>query len=69
MTELTGIEDDEPVLNDLYRFDFGAGYDEEGHARGTVKAIGDGAHLVDLLEERGIHVPPHLLNARKESTS
>ncbi|MBA4606875.1 MULTISPECIES: CpaF family protein [Aeromicrobium] len=69
VTELTGIKDDEPVLNDLYRFDFGAGYDEDGHPRGTVKAVGDGAHLVDLLEERGIHVPPHLLNARKESAS
>lgn len=69
VTELTGIKDDEPVLNDLYRFDFGAGYDEDGHPRGTVKAVGDGAHLVDLLEERGIHVPPHLLNARKEPAS
>src|SRR5690606_30192798 len=31
VTELVGIEDDEPVLRDLYRFDFGAGYDEDGH--------------------------------------
>lgn len=69
VTELVGVEDDEPVLRDLYRFDFGAGYDEDGHPRGTVKAVGDGAHLVDLLEERGIHVPPHLLTAREESAS
>ncbi|GAA2088124.1 CpaF family protein [Aeromicrobium tamlense] len=69
VTELVGVQDDEPVLRDLYRFDFGAGYDEDGHPRGTVKAVGDGAHLVDLLEERGIHVPPHLLTAREESAS
>lgn len=69
VTELVGVEDDEPVLRDLYRFDFGAGYDEDGHPRGTVKAVGDGVHLVDLLEERGIHVPPHLLTAREESAS
>lgn len=69
VTELTGIKDDEPVLNDLYRFDFGAGYDEDGHPRGSVKAVGDGAHLIDLLDERGIKIPPHLLTARKESAS
>ncbi|MCD9154662.1 CpaF family protein [Aeromicrobium duanguangcaii] len=69
VTELVGIKDDEPVLRDLYRFDFGAGYDEDGHPRGTVKAVGDGAHLVDLLDERGIKVPPHLLTLRKESLS
>lgn len=69
VTELVGVKDDEPVLRDLYRFDFGAGYDEDGRPRGSVKAVGDGAHLVDLLEERGIRVPPHLLTARTETAS
>jgi len=64
VTELRGIENDEPVLNDLYRFDFGAGYDEDGHPRGTVQAVGDGATMIDLLEERGVKVPPHLLASR-----
>lgn len=61
VTELVGIKDDEPVLNDLYRFDFGAGYDEDGRPLGTVKRAGDGARMINLLEERGVSVPPHLL--------
>lgn len=68
VTELRGIENDEPVLNDLYRFDFGAGYDEDGHPRGTVQAVGDGATMIELLEERGVKVPPHLLALRTEAT-
>lgn len=63
VTELVGIKDDEPVLNDLYRFDFGAGYDEDGKPLGTVRRAGDGARMITLLEERGVKVPPHLLGA------
>jgi pilus assembly protein CpaF len=69
VTELSGIENDEPVLNDLYRFDFAAGYDEDGRPRGTVEAVGDGSRLITLLEERGVNVPPHLLTGRGESRS
>ncbi|GAA3544482.1 type II secretion system protein E [Aeromicrobium flavum] len=69
VTELIGIEDDQPVLRDLYRFDFGAGYDEDGHPRGSVQAVGDGVHLIEMLDERGIKIPPHLLTARKETAS
>jgi pilus assembly protein CpaF len=69
VTELIGIEDEQPVLRDLYRFDFGAGYDEDGRPRGSVQAVGDGVHLIEMLDERGIKVPPHLLTARKEIVS
>ncbi|MTB88885.1 CpaF family protein [Aeromicrobium senzhongii] len=69
VTELVGIEDDEPVLRDLYRFNFAAGYDEDGRPRGSVEPVGDGIHLIEMLDERGIAVPPHLLTARKEPVS
>lgn len=67
VTELTGVENDEPVLHDLYRFDFGAGYDVDGKPLGKVEAVGNGEHLVAVLEERGVKVPPHLLAQREES--
>ncbi len=66
VTELTGIKNDEPVLHDLYRFDFGAGYDVDGTPLGKVEAVGSGEHLVAVLEERGVKVPPHLLANRTE---
>lgn len=66
VTELTGVENDMPVLHDLYRFDFGAGYDVDGKPLGKVEPVGSGEHLVALLEERGIKVPPHLLAHRSE---
>lgn len=69
VTELVGIENNEPVLHDLYRFDFGAGYDVDGKPLGKVEPVGSGEHLVALLEERGITVPPHLLASRTEDYS
>ena len=69
MTELTGIKNEEPVLHDLYRFDFGAGYDVDGKPLGKVEAVGDGEHMVAILEERGVKVPPHLLAKRTEESA
>lgn len=69
VTELTGIENDEPVLNDLYRFNFAAGYDAEGSPLGEVGPVSSGEHLVHMLEERGVKVPPHLLAHRTEETA
>ncbi len=69
VTELTGIENDEPVLNDLYRFDFAAGYSEDGRPLGQVEKVGDGEHLTRVLEERGVKVPPHLLTKNTEGLS
>ncbi len=61
VTELTGIKNDEAVLNDLYRFDFAAGYSDDGRPLGEVKPVGSGDHLRSLLDERGIKVPQYLL--------
>lgn len=61
VTELIGVERDEAVLHDLYRFDFGAGYSDDGKPLGAVEPVGSGDHLASLLEERGIKIPPHLL--------
>ncbi|HPU12329.1 MAG TPA: CpaF family protein [Aeromicrobium sp.] len=67
VTELTGVENGEAVLHDLYRFDFAAGYSTEGKPLGQVEAVGSGEHLTSILEERGVSVPKHLLANRKES--
>ncbi len=67
VTELTGIERDEAVLHDLYRFDFAAGYSDDGHPLGEVKPVGSGEHLINVLEERGVKVPSRLLPSPMEA--
>lgn len=69
VTELTGVENDEPVLNDLYRFDFAAGYSDDGHPLGRIEPVGDGEHLRRVLDERGVTVPPHLLPRSTEGVA
>lgn len=69
VTELTGVENDEPVLNDLYRFDFAAGYSDDGHPLGRIEPVGDGEHLRRVLDERGVTVPPRLLPRSTEGVA
>lgn len=69
VTELTGVENDEPVLNDLYRFDFAAGYSDDGHPLGRIEPVGDGEHLRRVLDERGVTVPAHLLPRSTEGVA
>lgn len=61
VTELAGIESGEPVLNDLFRFDYSAGHDSSGRPLGSVLQVGSGQRIWKKLEERGVDVPAHLM--------
>lgn len=57
VTEVLGVEDDELVLQDLYKFDFGAGYDDSGTPLGQIHKVGSFDHIDNVFKERGIS--PH----------
>jgi pilus assembly protein CpaF len=59
ITEVSGMEGDVITLQDLFLFDFGAGIDEHGRFRGTLRGTGLRPRFLDrLLDHGGIHLPP-----------
>ncbi|MGI8793401.1 MAG: CpaF family protein [Acidimicrobiales bacterium] len=60
ITEIQGMEGDTIVTQDLFRFDFGMGIDDDGHQRGFLKATGLRPGFGDELEDRGIHLPAEM---------
>ena len=67
ITEVVGMEGDVITLQDLFVFDFNAGYDEEGRARGTLKSTGLRPKFLDKLTSYGIPVD-HTLFAFEKAT-
>ncbi len=60
VTEVLGMEADVVTTNDLFRFDYGMGIDENGQYLGRLKATGFRPHFVDRLEEHGVTMAPEL---------
>ncbi|MER6970922.1 CpaF family protein [Nocardioides sp. NPDC000445] len=60
ITEVTGMEGDVLTLQDLFTFDFGAGVDEHGRFRGTLRSTGLRPSFSDRLEHFGIVMPERL---------
>jgi pilus assembly protein CpaF len=58
ITEVVGMEGDVITLQDVFLFDFAAGYDEQGAARGRLRSTGLRPRLLDRLAERNVHVDP-----------
>jgi pilus assembly protein CpaF len=67
VTEVVGMEGEIITLQDLFVFDFGAGYDEEGRALGTLKSTGLRPKFLDKLAASGIAMPPQLFAFEKVS--
>ncbi len=59
ITEVVGMEGDVITLQDIFKFDFGAGVDEHGKYRGSLKSTGLRPKFLDKLTDAGIHVPPN----------
>lgn len=68
VTEVMGMEGDVIVLQDIYTFDFGAGLDEEGHFRGTLKPTGVRPSFSEKLSDYGIALEPQLFSNGQHST-
>jgi pilus assembly protein CpaF len=63
ITEVVGMETEVITLQDVFTFDFEAGYDELGRTRGRLRATGLRPRLVDRVAERGVRLDPSLFSA------
>jgi len=63
VTEVVGMEGDVITLQDIFRFDFGMGVDEQGRYRGSLKATGLRPKFIDKLTDAGIVVPATAFHA------
>jgi pilus assembly protein CpaF len=57
ITEVVGMEGDVIALQDLFKFDYGAGMDAEGKFRGQLQATGLRPKFTEYLADRGITIP------------
>jgi pilus assembly protein CpaF len=60
VTEVAGMEGEVITLQDIFKFDFDAGLDEDGKFKGHLKATGLPPKFLDKLAERGITLDPDL---------
>ena len=58
ITEVVGMEGDIITLQDIFRFDFGAGFDEAGRVRGELRPTGLRPRFLDHLADHNVHVDP-----------
>jgi pilus assembly protein CpaF len=65
VSEVVGMEGDIVTMQDLFVFDFKAGYDENGHALGTLVSTGLRPKFLDKLAAAGVQVPTELFSLRK----
>lgn len=58
ITEVVGMEGDIITLQDVFLFDFAAGFDENGNALGQLKGTGLRPRFLTRLAEHNVHVDP-----------
>jgi pilus assembly protein CpaF len=57
ISEVVGMEGDTITIQDVFRFDYAAGRDEDGRFLGTVKPTGIRPQFTDRLKDFGIEIP------------
>jgi len=67
VSEVVGMEGDVVTMQDIFRFDHGMGFDEEGHSLGHLKSTGLRPKFEDKLAAAGIAVDPNLFVFEKFS--
>jgi pilus assembly protein CpaF len=60
VTEVVGMEGEIITLQDLFRFDYSAGYDEHGHALGQLRSMGLRPRFLEKLSDYGVQVDPRI---------
>jgi len=65
VTEIAGMEGDTITLQDLFLFDYGMGYDEDGRSVGHLKSTGLRPKFLDKLADHGIQVDPLMFQFEK----
>ena len=56
LTEVVGMEGDVITMQDIFKFDYDAGYDSEGHPLGTLVTTGLRPKFLSKLAQSGVHV-------------
>jgi pilus assembly protein CpaF len=56
LSEVVGMEGDVITMQDIYRFDFAAGYDGDGHPKGNLVTTGLRPKFLTKLAQSGVHV-------------
>jgi pilus assembly protein CpaF len=60
VTEVVGMEGDTITLQDVFLFDHGLGFDDEGRNLGVIRSAGLRPKFLDKLAEHGVKVDPSL---------
>jgi pilus assembly protein CpaF len=65
VTEVVGMEGDIITLQDVFLFDHGMGFDENGRSKGVLKSTGLRPKFLDKLADAGIKVDPKIFAFEK----
>ena len=60
VTEVAGMEGDIITLQDLFAYDYSAGYDENGKSRGALRSKGLRPKFSEKLTHHGVNIDPRL---------
>jgi pilus assembly protein CpaF len=60
VTEVVGMEGDIITMQDLFHFDYGAGFDSAGRSLGSLKSMGLRPKFIEKLEQHGVRADPRL---------
>jgi pilus assembly protein CpaF len=60
ITEVVGMEGDTITLQDIFKFDHGMGFDDNGRSLGILKSTGLRPKFLTQLADHGVHVNPEL---------
>jgi pilus assembly protein CpaF len=60
VTEVVGMEGDTITLQDVFKFDHGMGFDENGRSLGVLKSTGLRPKFLNQLADHGVHVDAEL---------
>jgi pilus assembly protein CpaF len=60
ITEVVGMEGDTITLQDVFKFDHGMGFDENGRSLGVMKSTGLRPKFLNQLSDHGVQVDPEL---------
>lgn len=62
IAEIQSMEGDAVVMQDIFRFDYSRGWDEQGKTRGTLRATGIRPSLMERIEYAGLSVPAEVFS-------
>jgi pilus assembly protein CpaF len=65
VTEIVGMEGDVITLQDIFRFDYGMGQDDEGRALGVLKSTGLRPKFEEKLATSGVRIDPEMFAFEK----